>query len=110
MDTKWTVEQELAAQVRDRAMRDDYWASAGLPVDVMNLAQGSVSTYVGISPRQAVIAAYAQSKGDFNTWDYAKYERLVESGGGLHGQEHPTPAVYLIGDFSAFADGRRIKS
>lgn len=30
------------------------------------------------SPREAVIAAYAQSKGDYNTWDYEKkYGEIV---------------------------------
>lgn len=33
------------------------------------------------SPREAVIAAYAQSLGDWNTWDYAeKYGDQVMSG------------------------------
>lgn len=31
------------------------------------------------SPRQAVIAAYAQSRGDWNTWDYEqKYGHMVK--------------------------------
>ena len=29
-------------------------------------------TYVGLTPRQAVIAAYAQSIGDNGTWEYEK--------------------------------------
>lgn len=58
------------------------------------------------SPKDAVIAAYAQHKsknskgvwqGDFNTWDYKKkYDNLVEEG------KH----TYLCGDFSVFKDGR----
>ncbi len=38
-------------------------------------------TYVGLTPRQAVVAAYAQEKGDMNTWDYKKkYDHLVREG------------------------------
>ena len=28
--------------------------------------------YTGSSPEQAVIAAYAQSRGDYNTWEYQR--------------------------------------
>ncbi len=58
------------------------------------------------SPREAVIAAYAQHKsknskgvwqGDFNTWDYKnKYNTLVEEG----------ENTLLCGDFSVFKNGR----
>lgn len=61
-------------------------------VTVFNLSTGSESYYSGIPPRTAVIAAYAQSKGDWNTWDYEKrYGSLVEKG---------THSV-ACGDFSA---------
>ncbi len=34
------------------------------------------------SPREAVVAAYAQSRGDWNTWDYeTKYAHLVRYSG-----------------------------
>lgn len=38
-------------------------------VTVLNLATGEEQVF-SCSPREAVIAAYAQSRGDFNTWDY----------------------------------------
>jgi len=47
-------------------------------------------------PKMAVIAAYAQSLGDFNTWDYDKYNNLVEEG----------ELTFFCGDFSSFKDGR----
>ena len=47
-------------------------------VKVLNLATGEWRTYVLLTPREAVIAAHAQSQGDFNTWDYQeKYKNLV---------------------------------
>lgn len=51
-------------------------------VEVFNLRTAKYGpTYVGITPRQAVIAAYAQSRGDYNTWDYPhKYDHLVIKG------------------------------
>lgn len=33
-----------------------------------------------LPPRQAVMAAHAQSIGDYNTWDYGKYEKDVITG------------------------------
>lgn len=48
----------------------------------INLATGEERTYVGLSPEQAAMAAYAQQHGDWNTWDYeAKYQHLVKSTG-----------------------------
>lgn len=38
---------------------------------VMNLNTGADSIYT-CPPAEAVIAAYAQSLGDWNTWDYQK--------------------------------------
>ena len=50
-------------------------------------------------PRIAVICAYAQSKGDFDTWEYdEKYNHLIEEG----------PEIYLCGNFGVFKDGRKI--
>lgn len=67
--------------------------------DVMNLATGEVRTY-DLDPRAAVIAAYAQGLGDFNTWDYGK--RYAN----IHVVE--TPTIYNLGDWASFVDGRRI--
>lgn len=50
---------------------------------------------LSLHPKQAVIAAYAQDKKDFNTWDYDKhYGHLVKE----------SNLCYLIGDFSAFKE------
>lgn len=49
-------------------------------VRVHNLATNEHVIYVGITPREAVRAAYAQERNDWNTWDYAKYDRLVVEG------------------------------
>jgi len=62
----------------------------------------NLSTYkehvYSLSAREAVTAAYAQSRGDWNTWDYAKkYGKLVKS----------TPSkkkgsfTWICGDFAA---------
>lgn len=63
---------------------------------VMNLKTTEKQVYT-CSPRDAVIAAYAQSLSNWNTWDYYKhYSHLVEEGN----------FTYLCGDFSVFKDGR----
>lgn len=42
-------------------------------VEVLNLDDTSFrALYTGISPEEAVVAAYAQSEGDHNTWEYQK--------------------------------------
>lgn len=47
-------------------------------VEVFGLLARRRVTFVGITPREAVIAAYAQSLGDWNTWDYdTRYRHLV---------------------------------
>lgn len=54
-----------------------------LKVEVMDLATGEFTdTFVGITPAEAVMAAYAQNKHrDFNTWDYyRKYSSKVVFG------------------------------
>ena len=62
-------------------------------VVVRNLATGKKQEYQGITGRQAVVAAYAQSLKDYNTWDYEKkYDHLVEELG----------SNVLIGDFTAW--------
>jgi hypothetical protein len=64
---------------------------------VMNLLNPSHKQNYSCTPREAVIAAYAQSKNDWNTWQYAeRYGHLVDEG----------KYTLLCGDFSAFKDGR----
>ena len=47
---------------------------------VFNLATQEERSY-SCSPRESVIAAYAQERNDWNTWDYGKkYGGLVEEG------------------------------
>lgn len=47
---------------------------------VLNLATGRETLYT-TDPRSAVIAAYAQSRLDFNTWSYQeRYAQLVTFG------------------------------
>ncbi len=62
-------------------------------VVVRNLSTGTEHTYQGITARQAVVAAYAQSLKDYNTWDYEKkYDHLVKM----------SANNVLIGDFTAW--------
>lgn len=71
---------------------------------VMNLSYPNQKLQYTRTPREAVIAAYAQhlrygtnSVGDWNTWDYEmKYGHLVEEG----------RYCLLCGDWSVFKDGR----
>jgi len=67
-------------------------------VTVMNLSTSEKHYYTAsLHPKDAVIACYAQSKNDWNTWDYnQRYAYLLE-------EEKYT---YFIGDFSVFKDGR----
>lgn len=61
---------------------------------VLNLSTGDSITYT-CEPREAVIAAYAQSLGDYNTWDYAeRYGNLVTEG----------RVSIACGDFSAMKE------
>ena len=67
-----------------------------MSVTVMNLCTAEKQYYT-CTPKQAVIAAYAQSKNDWNTWDYDnRYSSLVEEG----------KFTLICGDFSVFKDGR----
>jgi hypothetical protein len=43
-------------------------------VYVLNLETGEERIYVGITPEQAVVAAYEQSRGNFSTWTYPSPE------------------------------------
>ena len=50
-------------------------------VTVFNLATYDEQTF-SCTHREAVMAAYAQSKGDWNTWDYEeRYGKLVRFSG-----------------------------
>lgn len=63
---------------------------------VRNLLTGDTFSY-SCPPKQAVIAAHAQQRGDFNTWDYAtRYSSLVRE----------SSLCYVIGDLATFKDGR----
>lgn len=49
-------------------------------VTVTNLSTSEERTYT-LPPERAVIAAYAQARGDWNTWTYAdKYQHIVTHG------------------------------
>jgi hypothetical protein len=66
---------------------------------VMNLITQEKQAYT-CEPREAVIAAYAQSMGDFNTWEYEeKYGKLLIKVGSY---------TFMCGDFSVFQDGRNL--
>ena len=63
---------------------------------VMNLLTGEKLIYT-CSPKEAVVSAFAQSKNDYNTWNYKEnYDHLVEEGN----------LTFLCGDFSVFKDGK----
>ena len=63
-------------------------------VRVLNLSTQQEQVYT-CSPKEAVIAAYAQSLGDWNTWDYAeKYSNLVMEG----------KVSFSCGDFAAMKE------
>lgn len=50
-------------------------------ITVVNMTTQERRTYVGCSVLDAVIAAFAQERGDYNTWEYArKYGQTVETG------------------------------
>ena len=61
---------------------------------VRNLRTLDTQKFIGTTPEQAVIAAYAQSRGDYNTWNYAKYNTSV-----IQSSQSRTVAC---GDFCAF--------
>lgn len=45
--------------------------------DVLNLKTGVMSTY-SCPPAEAVVAAFEQSKGNFNTWEYSEFQYYKE--------------------------------
>jgi hypothetical protein len=50
-------------------------------VRVLNLATQDEMFFSGITPREAVRNAFAYSKGDKNTWQYAeRYDHMVTEG------------------------------
>ena len=53
-----------------------------MQTNVIDLRIGKVIAVYSCEPEIAVIAAYAQARGDFNTWDYSKkYGARVYRGG-----------------------------
>lgn len=60
-----------------------------MAVEVIDLSTGKKQIFT-CSPEEAVIAAYAQSRGDFNTWDYEKKYSVVRG-----------KQTVACGDFSA---------
>ena len=64
-------------------------------VIVYNLSNPDDKISYTCTPRQAVIAAYAQNNRDYNTWQYEeRYGKLVEE----------TEDTWLCGDFCALKD------
>lgn len=63
-------------------------------VTVMNLAVGEEQVF-SCSPAEAVRAAFAQSQGNWNTWEYSKYPVVEDI------------LTVSCGDFSAFRWGRK---
>jgi hypothetical protein len=68
-------------------------------VKVTNLQTLETQTYVAISPKEAVVSAYAQSKKDFNTWEYNKYYSEVSE----------TKNTVTCGNFFAYTNEGLIK-
>jgi len=63
----------------------------------MNLCTDEKQVYT-CEPRMAVICAYAQNNGDYNTWDYEKkYSHLIME----------SNFCYNCGDFGVYKDGRK---
>jgi hypothetical protein len=52
----------------------------GSTVEVFNLSDPGQRQVFTCSPEEAVIAAYAQSRGNFNTWTYGQYRSLLRYG------------------------------
>lgn len=71
--------------VAEQKREAEYQEGRGMPklhkpraVVVYDLSSTREQTFVGVSPREAVIAAYAQSRGDYSTWEYeGRYGGLV---------------------------------
>lgn len=63
---------------------------------VLNLSTGEFSYYSrALNPKTAVMCAYAQDRGDNNTWTYEeKYSDLVKE----------TKLCYICGDFVSFKE------
>ena len=68
-------------------------------VTVMNLRTGDTQGYT-CTPREAVVAAFAQSHKDWNTWQYKdRYDAYVVEG----------EMTIACADFCAFKDGRNFE-
>ena len=68
-------------------------------VRVVNLLNLSEQFYT-CSPKEAVVAAYAQSKNDWSTWEYEKrYNYLLEE----------TANIFLCGGFCALKENVGLK-
>lgn len=65
-------------------------------IEVLNLTTGEKRTYSLRLPENAVVAAYAQERGDWNTCDYGKYDNLVQRGA----------ATVSCGDWTALREGK----
>ena len=64
-------------------------------VIVKKLGTNKEAVYIGITPRKAVIAAYAQERNDYNTWNYiSKYDSMVQE----------TVNVVTCGNWTALKD------
>jgi hypothetical protein len=62
---------------------------------VFNLLTAEWTDRVSLSPADAVIASYAQSRGDWNTWDYQRrYSSQLEE----------SETIFTLGDYSAFKE------
>lgn len=50
-------------------------------IEVTNLRTLETKTYMGITPRHAIVCAYAQERNDYNTWTYKqRYDAMVTEG------------------------------
>lgn len=70
-------------------------------VDVYNLSTGEIRTYgPTIGPREALILAYRQSRGDYNTWNDGYFTGVAVT---------ECELTMVAGDWSVFRDGRQIR-
>ena len=49
-------------------------------IEVMNLMTGDFVYYMNMSPEQAVICAFEQNKGNYNTWNYFNIPHKIKTG------------------------------
>jgi hypothetical protein len=78
---------EAATRDVDRAGVTKWWNALKATLNVakvttMNLSTGAERVYVGLTPAQAVVAAYYQAEiGNFNTWNYDWSKAKVSDSG-----------------------------